>query len=39
VVATDPDPAMLNRLRRDLPDVGTLETHAEERPSATAGST
>jgi SAM-dependent methyltransferase len=32
VVATDPDPAMLERLRRNLPDVGTLETHAEELP-------
>ena len=32
VVATDPDPAMLDRLRRNLPDVGTLETHAEELP-------
>ena len=32
VVATDPDPAMLDRLRRKLPDVSTLVAHAEDLP-------
>jgi SAM-dependent methyltransferase len=32
VVATDPDPAMLDRLKRNLPQVRTIETHAEELP-------
>jgi len=32
VVATDPDPAMLDRLSRNLPDVRAIEAHAEELP-------
>ena len=32
VVATDPDPAMLARLVRNLPEVSTIEAHAEELP-------
>ena len=32
VVATDPDPAMLARLKRNLPEVSTIEAHAEELP-------
>ena len=32
VVATDPDPAMLDRLSRNLPEVRTIEAHAEELP-------
>jgi SAM-dependent methyltransferase len=32
VVATDPDQAMLDRLSRNLPEVRTLEAHAEELP-------
>ena len=32
VVATDPDKAMLDRLVRNLPEVRTIEAHAEELP-------
>jgi ubiquinone/menaquinone biosynthesis C-methylase UbiE len=32
VVATDPDPAMLARLKRNLPEVSTIEAHAEDLP-------
>jgi ubiquinone/menaquinone biosynthesis C-methylase UbiE len=32
VMATDPDRAMLERLSRNLPEVRTLEAHAEELP-------
>ena len=32
VVATDPDPAMLQRLQRKLPEVSTLIAHAEDLP-------
>ena len=32
VVATDPDPTMLARLKRNLPEVSTIEAHAEELP-------
>jgi SAM-dependent methyltransferase len=32
VVATDPDPTMLARLQRNLPEVRTIEAHAEELP-------
>jgi SAM-dependent methyltransferase len=32
VMATDPDQAMLERLSRNLPEVRTLQAHAEELP-------
>ncbi len=37
VVATDPDPAMLGRLQRNLPEISTLVAHAEELPANDGG--